>query len=68
MIRKLKTVTGSWPKPAERRLYRLDPQPDLDNANVGMYAELIERCPCASLFFLPGVSILSLLFSVHGKT
>ena len=50
MIRKLKTVTGSWPKPAERRLYRLDPQPDLDNANVGMYAELIERCPCASLF------------------
>ena len=30
---------GSWPKPAERRLLRLDPQPDLGNANVGMSEE-----------------------------
>ena len=50
MIRKLKTITGSWLEPAERRLYRLDPQPDLDNANVGMYTEQIGRCPFASLF------------------
>ncbi len=26
---------GSWLKPAERRLTGFDPQPDLDNANVG---------------------------------
>lgn len=27
---------GSWQQPAERGLMRLDPQPDLDNANVGI--------------------------------
>ena len=26
---------GSWRKLAERRLYRFDPEPDLDNANGG---------------------------------
>ena len=30
---------GSWLKPAERRLTGFDPQPDLDNANVGIYGE-----------------------------
>ena len=32
-------MTGSWPKPAERRLDDLDPKPDLDNANVGKIPE-----------------------------
>ena len=54
-IRKLKTITGSWQEPAERRLYCLDPQPDLDNANVGMYTEQFERCPFASLFYYADV-------------
>ena len=32
---KVNIATGSWLKPAERRLSGLDPEPDLDNANVG---------------------------------
>ena len=32
---KANIATGSWLKPAERRLSGLDPEPDLDNANVG---------------------------------
>ena len=28
---------GSWLKLAERKLSGFDPQPDLDNANVGKY-------------------------------
>ena len=33
---------GSWLKPAERRLTGFDPQPDLDNANVGKYKSLMD--------------------------
>ena len=32
---KVNIAMGSWLKPAERRLSGLDPEPDLDNANVG---------------------------------
>ena len=32
---KANIATGSWLKPAERRLSGLDPEHDLDNANVG---------------------------------
>ena len=51
---------GSWLKPAERRLTGLDPQPDLDNANVGRYlaekgsashfSYFFRRTPARSLF------------------
>ena len=43
---------GSWLKPAERRLTGFDPQPDLDNANVGKYMSCtIMLCVFCSLFF-----------------
>ena len=34
---KANIAMGSWLKPAERRLSGLDPEPDLDNANVGRH-------------------------------
>ena len=43
---------GSWQEPAERKLYRFDPQPDLDNANVGKHGSLCGM-PYGIPFFLP---------------
>ncbi len=34
-------TTGGSHKWAESKLYRFDPKPDLDNANVGTYAEFV---------------------------
>ncbi|GEM_PF-3966432 len=34
-------TTGGSRKWAESKLYRFDPKPDLDNANVGTYAEFV---------------------------
>ena len=45
---KAKIATGSWLKPAERRLSGLDPEPDLDNANVGIYIKQLMGCACGT--------------------
>ncbi len=42
---------GSWLKLAERKLTGFDPQPDLDNANVGQYRRFFRRIPRGFLLF-----------------
>lgn len=48
---KANIATGSWLKPAERRLSGLDPEPDLDNANVGRDTGMGLGTPLAFPFF-----------------
>ena len=57
---------GSWLESAERRIESLDPQPDLDNANVGRCLE--KEVPAHFLIFLEENTCGSSLFYFIGNS